>query len=353
MNWTHSARYREDLETVSSANISWQQLSDKTILITGATGMIGSFLVDVIMYHNKHFQQNCSILAVGRNEEKAKMRFAPYWDNPQFSFFSRDINNAIDIPTSADFIIHAASNTHPLAYATDPIGTILTNVQGTYNLLSWAKTQVSCRFLFVSSVEVYGENRGDVEKFDESYLGYLDCNTLRAGYPESKRVGEALCQAFIKQEQMHAVIARLPRTYGPTMLETDTKAISQFLKNGIAGDDIVLKSEGNQLYSYAYVADAVVALLLILLSGEDGQAYNVAGDVSDISLKDLALLVADHCGTKVVFDVPSDTEKAGFSKATKAVLDANKIKGLGYHMQYTMKKGVERTLDILTKTGYF
>jgi nucleoside-diphosphate-sugar epimerase len=186
-----------------------------------------------------------------------------------------------------------------------------------------------------------------VELFSEDYCGYIDSNTLRAGYPESKRCGEALCQAYIRAMDMDIVIPRLTRSYGPTMLMSDTKAISQFIRKGIAGEDIVLKSAGNQLYSYTYVADAVSGLLTILLIGEKGEAYNIADTASDLTLKDLAELIASFAGKKVVFELPDDVESAGYSKATKARLDGSKLRGLGWKPFYDISEGMTRNLQIL------
>ena len=175
-----------------------------------------------------------------------------------------NIGNFPALPTM-DYCIHLASSTHPVQYATDPIGTITANIIGTRNLLEFASSHGCKRFAFASSNEIYGENRGDTELFKEDYCGYIDCNTMRAGYPESKRCGEALCQAYIRQKNMDIVIPRLTRSYGPTLLSSDTKALTQFLHKGLAGEDIVLKSEGTQYYSYTYVADAVSGLLTVLL----------------------------------------------------------------------------------------
>jgi nucleoside-diphosphate-sugar epimerase len=168
------------------------------------------------------------------------------------------------------YILHLASNTHPMQYATDPVGTIMTNVNGLKNMLDLAAKGGARRFAFASSNEIYGENRGDAELFDERYCGYIDSNSLRAGYPESKRCGEALCQAYRAQFGIDIVIPRFTRTFGPTMLPTDSKAVSQFIKKGVAGEDVVLKSDGTQHYSFTYVADAVLGLLTVLLLGEDG-----------------------------------------------------------------------------------
>ena len=198
---------------------------------------------------------NCKVYALGRNEKKAKERFSEYWNDENFVFIECDINKEIpDINIKKiDYFIHAASNTHPVAYATEPISTIMTNIIGTKNMLESAIKHNASRFLFISSVEIYGENRGDVQYFSEEYCGYIDCNTLRAGYTESKRAGEALCQAYIAEKNIDIVIARLPRVYGPTMLMSDTKALSQFIKKGLLKENVVLKSEGNQQFSYLHM----------------------------------------------------------------------------------------------------
>ena len=234
-----------------------------------------------------------------------------------------------------------------MQYSTDPIGTITTNIIGVQNLLDFAVEHNTTRFAFASSNEIYGENRGDVEKFDEKYCGYIDCNTMRAGYPESKRCGEALCQAYKAQKGLDIVIPRLTRSYGPTLLETDTKALSQFLHKGINGEDIVLKSVGTQYYSYLYVMDSVSGLLTVLLKGDNGEAYNISDNASDIMLKDLAAIVAGYSGKKVVFEIPDTIESAGYSKATKARLDSSKLKELGWTAKYDINMGIARTLDVL------
>lgn len=343
--------YIEDIKYVAGLELPWEKLSKKSILITGASGLIGSFLIDVLMEKNLH-GLNCKVYALGRNLDKAKNRFEKYWMSPLFEFVSHDINESLELDNAdkLDFVVHLASNTHPVAYATDPIGTVTTNIIGTKNLLEFAVKHHAERFAFASSNEIYGENRGDVEFFDEKYCGYIDSNTLRAGYPESKRCGEALCQAYKKQENLDVVIPRFTRSYGPTMLKSDTKAISQFIKKAIEGENIVLKSTGTQYYSYTYVADAVAGFLTVILKGENGEAYNIADEASDIMLKDLAKIIATFAGKEVVFELPDQTEKAGYSKATKARLDGSKLKKLGWTARFDIKQGLERTIEMLMKS---
>ena len=352
MNLYDNTLYMEDVRRTAQLDLPWDSFTDRAVLISGATGLVGSFLIDVLMERNERFSMNCRVYALGRSEEKARARFGARSSDPLFTFIPYDINLPFvreDIGR-VDYVLHLASNTHPMQYATDPIGTITTNIIGLQNMLEFACAHEAARFAFASSNEIYGENRGDVELFGEEYCGYIDCNTLRAGYPESKRCGEALCQAYRKQRGIEVCIPRLTRSYGPTMLMTDTKAISQFIRKGIAGEDIVLKSAGTQYYSYTYVADAVSGLLTVLLKGESGEAYNIADEASDISLRDLAALIAENAGSKVIFEIPDAVEAQGYSKATKARLDGTKLRQLGWKPVYDIRSGIRRTMEILRQT---
>ncbi len=347
MNILQNEIYQKDITHVLEMNIPWKKLENKTLLITGATGMIASVIIDILMGRNREYGQHIRICATSRNVEKARGRFHAYWGRPDFAWFSHDITEPLPDSGIFDYILHAASNTHPRAYAADPIGTITANVQGTYQLLEYASSHQCERFLFFSSVEIYGENRNDVDKFDETYLGYIDCNTTRAGYPESKRLGEALCNAFAVQEGQDFVTGRFSRVYGPTMSAEDSKAIAQFIRKAAAGENIVLKSAGNQLYSYTYVTDAASAALYLLLKGESGSAVNVVDSRSDITLRELASLLAGEAETKVVFELPDDIERAGYSTATKAVLDGTRLAQLGWKALTPISQGLGRTVRIL------
>lgn len=344
--------YINDVKKTAECGINWNRLENSSVVISGATGLIGSFLIDTIMYRNSSYGLNCKIYALGRSVSKAENRFSEYFENENFEFVQCDICRfeTIKIKDDVDYIFHAASNTHPVAYASDPIGTITVNVIGLQSLLEFARLHNVKRFLFASSNEIYGENRGDCEKFDEDYCGYINSNTLRAGYPESKRVSEALCQAYIKQYGMDIVIPRLTRSFGATMLNTDTKAVSQFIKKGVNHEDIVLKSQGNQFYSFTYVPDAVSGVLYCLTEAVCGEAYNISTELCDITLRNLAQLIADYAGTKVIFDIPDETESLGFSKVTKAILDSTKLQNLGWKPCFDIKTGIEHTIEIIRAT---
>lgn len=314
------------------------ELNHRTLLITGGTGMIGKWMIDLLLKDT-----DCRIVVTGRSEDKFRERFAA---SDKLMFFKWDIahEHLPPVANPVDYIVHLASNTHPVAYARDPVSTIVMNVSATKELLDFAVEKKCRRFVYASSVEIYGQNRGDVEKFREDYCGYIDSNTLRAGYPESKRCGEALCQAYIKQYGLDIVIPRIARVYGPTLQRSDTKALSQFIFNALAGKDVVLKSEGKQHFSYLHVADAVSGILTVMLKGENGAAYNVADDASNIRLRDLAQMIAMQCGRKVVFELPDATEKTGFSPASVAVMNSDKLKSLGWKPVFGLAAGIDDTL---------
>ena len=346
-------RYQESLDNCANSTPELNLLKDKTFLMSGATGMIGKYFIDLIMRQNQTNNLNCRIIALGRSKGKAVSRFGDYFNDSHFFFIESNINTGnIVIPDiSIDYVIHAASNTHPLAYASSPVSTIEANILGTSTMAKIA-TEHKARFIFLSSVEVYGENRGDTESFNEEYLGYINCNTLRAGYPESKRCGEALCQAYRQQYELDVVIPRLARIFGPTMLLDDSKASSQFIKNCLNKEDIVLKSDGSQYYSYLYVADAISGLIYCMTKGESGEAYNIASESQNTTLHDLAQKLAAIANTKVIFDIPNETERKGYSTATKAILDASKLRSLGWEVNTPIEQRLEETISVLQELSH-
>lgn len=348
MQYYENSQYETEIKNILEYKDIFKILKDKIFVITGTRGLIGSMLVDTIMYANRFYHLNCKVYGVVRNLEAACQRFAKYEGIDCFKLIQSDVNSDnIPITENIDYFIHGASNTHPVYYSTRPIETILTNTIGTNNVLEFASNHNCKRFVFMSSVEIYGENKGDVDRFDENYLGYINCNTLRAGYPEGKRLGEALCQAYRKEKDLDCLILRISRAYGPGLFKEDSKALSQFIHKAIHKEDIVLKSKGGQFYSYIYVADVVSAILFLLVKGINGEAYNVSGFASDITLADLADYIANLAGTKVVFDIPDSKETEGYSKATKALLDTQKISDLGWNSRYSIKEGIQRTLAFL------
>lgn len=320
----------QDIIKVATLPYRWDKFENKTIMISGGTGFIGSFITEVIRYRNENYNSNIKVISLSRRGG---------FSDQTVESLKMDITQPILYKGTVDYILHLASNTHPQQYREDPVGTITTNVIGCDNLLKFAVDKKAV-FLLASSVEIYGQ--GTETPMNEQYGGYIDCNIARSGYNEAKRTCETLCQSYMQQFDIDVKIVRLARVFGADH-KVDTKAMSQFMNKAVAGEDIILKSKGNQRFSYCYVADAVSAIIKVLLDGVDGEAYNVSDEDEGLSLGDYAEYVATLAGKKVVYQIEND-EAA--SRASYALLDFSKLKKLGWKPLYSVKEGLKRTYMI-------
>ncbi len=335
--------YQDDLAHILATN-GISSLCGKQFLITGATGLIGVCLIDALMRYNKAGAE-ITVYAMGRSREKAAARLGEYYGDAHFHFVEHDVCQPLPDLQGIDYIIPLASNTHPVAYSQYPIETIEINVKGAEYALQLA-TAVGATVLYPSSVEVYGNARDD-DDFAEDDTGTLNLASARSCYTESKRLSEALCQSYIAEKGTAVKIVRLSRVFGPTMLMSDSKASSQFIKKALEHEDIILKSKGEQMFSYTYVADAVSAMLHVLIHGKIGTPYNISNAGCNVRLKDFAQLCAGWAGKSVVYELPTSVEQKGFSIATRAVLDNTRLRGLRWNPTYDMSEAVYRTLQIL------
>lgn len=332
--------YQEDIERVASLSLPWEKLSGRNILVTGATGLIGACLVDVLMNRQN---RDYDVYVAGRNEARAKKLFAASWDNPQFHFFQYDVMRPLQTGVSFHYIIHAASNAGPNFFAATPVEVMKANLMGVCNLMDYGRQHDMCRFLYVSTGEVYGE--GDGRVFSEDYSGYVNPMSPRSCYPSSKRAAETLCVSYALEYGVDVVVARLSHVYGPRFTESDNRVYAQFIRNVLRGEDIVMKSKGEQFRSWCYVVDAVMGMLFVLLKGQTGEAYNVADSTSNISIRQLAEMVAEIGGSKVIVDVPVEAERKGYNPVTKSVFATNKLESLGWMVIGSMKDKMISTIQ--------
>ena len=306
-------------------------LTGKTVLITGATGLIGSQLVDSFT------EAGAEVISAVRNTSRAKGRYVQYDAAAPLGF---------DMPV--DHIIHAACSAHPVAYSTDPAGVMRANLIGTMNLLDYACAH-NARLIFLSSGEVYGNEPAAEAGFTETDIGRTDTMNARSCYPESKRAAETMVAAWAKQYGCDAVVARLCHVYGPSITPTNSRADAQFLRKALAGEDIIMKSAGTQVRSFMYVKDAAQAIMLLCEKAAAGEAYNVSNRSSVASIREYAGTLARIAGVKLTFENPDDIEAAGYSKVSRAVLDPAKLENLGFEARYSLEEGLKETLKTCRK----
>ena len=340
MNFSHPV-YLDDLRACAFRVPGLDSLQGKTVMITGATGMIGACMTDMLCAA----VEDVHVLALCRNAERARARFA---GQKNVEVISCDLTKPLSGLPGADYIVHAASNAHPMAFSADPVDTMQGNIFGTMNLMEHLLACGGRRLLFVSTGEIYGENPDVTDGFSEDGFGKIDSMNPRSCYPESKRAAETLCASYVRQYGADAVVARLCYIYGPTIAPDNSRADAQFLRKALAGEDIVMKSAGSQMRSYCYVSDAVAGLLTVLLRGEKGLAYNIANRESAHTIREYAETLAQLAGVSVVFDLPPEAEKAGYSTVSRAVQNPARLEGLGWSPVTSLKAGLKRTLDILT-----
>lgn len=319
--------------------LPWNNLSGTNLLVAGATGLIGGCLIDALMSNPR---KDYNVYASGRNADRAQQRFAEYWDDKHFNFVRYDVSDKMDGDTPFHYIIHAASNASPNFFAKNPVEVIKSNIDGVANLMEYGLSHGTKRMLYVSTGEIYGESDGRV--LSEEYSGYVDCTKPRSCYPSSKRAAETLCVSYADEYGADVVIARPCHVYGPYFTEADNRVYAQFIRNVLRGEDIIMKSDGSQFRSWCYVVDCVSALLHILLKGECGQAYNIADAKSNISIKQLAEIIADIGGKKVVIDIPESDEKKGYNVVTRSVFSTEKLERLGWKAKIGIYEGLEKTI---------
>jgi len=345
LNLYNSSTYLMDLKTAAGCVPGMERLGGASVLVTGATGTIGSFIVDMLRAYIQEQGTGGQVIAAGRSRDRLAGRFGPETDILHFVRY--DLMEPIDFDIKADYIIHAAGNAHPAAFNGDPVGTIMGNIDSTFHLLEYGRAHGTKRFLYVSSGEVYGQGDMRCDSFDESCSGSLDTTSPRSCYPSSKRAAETLCASYTKQHGLETVIVRPCHTYGPGITDSDNRANVQFMRNVLNDEDIVLKSAGTQMRSYCYVADCASAILTVLLNGMSGEAYNSANRDARVTIADFAKAVAHAAGKSVRFAEPTAAELADRTPIPRQVLSSEKLESLGWRGCYDVASGVRHTLDIL------
>ena len=335
---------KKDYELITDLNLPWDKLYQKTLLITGANGLIASSLIDAIMECNTVHNLCLNVYALCRNEGNAKKRFEQYKQADNFHLIIQDVSIPLTCKIQFDYIIHAASGAHPDAFNTTPVDVMKANFMGTLNLLEYSLNYKSTRFLFVSSSEVYGENFEHTKVFSETTLGSVDYTKFRSCYPESKRASETLCMSFKKQYNSDIIIVRPAFIYGKDITSSNTRADVYFLRQVLNHQNIIMYSKGTQIRSYCYIDDCISGMLYALLMGESGSIYNIGNEDCVVTLKEYAQTLADIGGVQLIYSPESKPENKVFLQTTQCILDTTSLRKLGWCPKYSLKEGIQ---DIL------
>lgn len=338
----------QDAKSIAECNsINWDKLSGKTVFITGATGFIGSCLIRGLMHRNLHMGADIRIVAMVRNIKKAEKLFCDYLGSGFLSFATGDVCSPVNYDGKVDFIIHCASNAAPNEYASDPVGTMKTNFYGTFNLLDFAKKNNVEKFLYVSTIEVYGNTDNEADIPEDGY-GYIDAVNPRSCYPISKKACETATVCYGKQFEMPVSIGRLSYIFGAGIKKDDSKVVAILTRAASENSEMVLKSKGEQRRSYTYISDAITGLLTVLLEGENGQAYNIASSLCETTIANMGKVLEEiyyNNGVRLRFDLPNEEDKKKFSPIRDAVLSNKKLKALGWNEMVNLRDGLEKMTE--------
>lgn len=335
----------EDMLDIIRQPVNWEKLENKTVMITGASGMVGSYFVRTLLKLNEVRDMNIHVVCVARNTGKIGEDIRL---DRAAEILSHDVTQPFEYDKKIDYIIHAASPASPLIMQDHPVGTIAANVLGTYYTLELAREKNAEGYMFISSREIYGQPDEDQEFFTEDTYGFVDPLNPRSCYPEGKKAAETMCASYKDEYGLNVKAARLAHTYGPGMSIYDGRVQADFLKNVLFREDIVMKSEGLPVRTYTYIADAIAGMFLILLNGTD-IAYNIGDENAKISIRGLAELlvkITPERNLSVRFDIPEGGTK-GCAPFTLGILDSSKLRALGWNPTNTIEEGFKRTIEYL------
>lgn len=339
----------EDLDLIAGSNLPFEKLSNSTVLVTGATGLIGVSLIRALMRINDVRKTSIRILALIRNRDKAEAIYGNLLSRTDIKLVVGDVIEVIEITEKIDFIFHCASVTASKMMVTQPVETLMTSVMGTKNILDLAKEKNCKSVVYLSSMEMYGSFSDNSKEVTEEDLGYINPLKVRSNYPESKRLCENMCIAYLNEYSVPVKIARLAQTFGAGILPGENRVFAQFARSIINGEDIVLHTLGQSDGNYCYTSDAVSALLTILLNGENGEAYNVSNPETYTTISEMAHMVCrefSNGNSHVVFDIP-ETNTYGYAADTKMKLNSDKLQSLGWIPKVNLRTAYERLIQSL------
>lgn len=310
----------------SDGELPWDRLRGSKIVVTGSTGLIGSAFVRAVIRANDTLDCGIKLMLPVRSLAKASSMFGV---RDYIVLFPWQLGDVLPEFDGVDFFIHAACGTSSRGFFEQPASTIMQIITGGERTLASAKKEGALKYIFLSTMEVYGEVEGVVS---EGSFGCLDPMIVRNSYPEAKRLVECMCASYWHEFDVPTVVLRLAQTFGQGVDYNDTRVFAEFGRSAVKGEDIVLLSDGKKKNPYLSVDDAVRAILFALVYGNSGQAYNAANEDTYCSVLDMASMVIQEFGVQGArvrreFD---QMRAATFRKASNLELSSEKLRALGW-----------------------
>ena len=328
----------------------FSQLAGSNILITGASGFLGSYIVDILSVLNHPSPSlNANIVASDNFIATNADRLAHLKGDPFIEFRTANVVDETDWGRKFDWIIHCASMASPIYYRPRPLETIDANVNGTWRMLDLAEAHGAKGMLFFSSSEIYGDPDPQFIPTPEHYRGYVSCTGPRACYDESKRLGETLCISFWAQRKVPSKIVRPFNVYGPGQRLNDGRMVPDMMSAALEGGPIVLLSDGSPTRSFCYVRDFIAGSLGVLVLGEPAEPYNV-GNPEERSMLDVARVMAEIAGRpgrplEVQFRKSDDAQYL-VDNPSRRCPDLTKVRThVGYEPSVDLRTGLARTFE--------
>lgn len=341
----------EDFEYILNFNIDFEKFRNKNILISGSTGLIGSNLIRLLLYINRMKDLNMKIYALVRNQKKAFFMFNNLLTRKDLVIIDVDLLDDEFIQKVSmikyDYVIHTASITNSKMMIENPIMTLNTSFEGTRNILEVSKISKVASFVYISSMEVYGKfSEQQTTMVDETMMGYINPLDVRSNYPESKRICENMCIAYNAEYDIPVKIARLSQTFGAGILPGENRVFAQFADSVINNQNIVLHTEGKSEGNYCYLRDALLGIILILLEGKNGEAYNVSNENTHMTIYEMAQLVCNKIANgsiEVIKDIPT-ANVYGYANDSRIKLDSSKLRLLGWYPSVDLEESYRRMM---------